>query len=216
MLAAAGLAVAACGSVKMGAAALVGNSRISSASLAGQVANLSAAYRADTHKGTKPQRTESQKPQQVLTWMLLFRIYDRLAERHGIEVTPAQVQHQLAGLAKEAKQSGLSTDEYVSAAGALPPDLVPDLGRYFAIVTAFEGRLDGGKAPTGSARQKALEARVSHAACLAAKSLDIQVNPQFGRFDYTSYSVVTAPYTLAAEPSASASPSSAVRTTPPC
>ena len=43
----AGLAVSACGSVKMGAAAITGPERISSSTLTDQVANLRAAYRVD-------------------------------------------------------------------------------------------------------------------------------------------------------------------------
>jgi hypothetical protein len=215
-----GLAVAACGSIKMGAAAITGQQRISSATLTDQVANLNTAYQTDTRKGIKPQRAVAQMPQQVLTWLITFQIYDELAAQHGISVTPAAVQSQLTALAAQAKQQKVSTATYVSAAGAVPPDLVPQISRYFAILTAFQRRLDGGKAPTAQARQQALQNRIAHAQCLAAKNLGITVNPQYGEFDYTTFSVVSAPSQLAAAPapsaSASASASAKPRLTPPC
>ncbi|HUZ23482.1 MAG TPA: SurA N-terminal domain-containing protein [Streptosporangiaceae bacterium] len=215
---ASGLAVAACGSIKMGAAAITGQQRISSATLSDQVASLTTAYQADNRKGIKPQRAVTQMPQQVLTWLITFRIYDELAAQHGISVTPAAVQSQLNALAAQARQQKVSTATYVSAAGAVPPDLVPQIGRYFAILSAFQRRLDGGKPPTAPARQQALQNRISHAQCLAAKNLGITVNPQFGQFDYTTFSVVPAPSQLAASPSPSpsASASAKPRLTPPC
>ena len=211
-----GLTVAACGSVKLGAAAITSQQRISSATLTDQVANLNAAYQADTRKGVKPQRAVAQAPQQVLTWLITFQIYDKLAAQHGISITPADVQSQLTALAAQAKQEKVSIATYISAAGAVPPDLEPQIGRYFAILSAFQNRLDGGKTPTAQARQQALQSRISHAQCLAAKKLEIMVNPQYGEFDYSSFSVVPAPSQLAAAPSPSPSASAKPRLKPPC
>jgi hypothetical protein len=211
----AGLAVSACGTVKMGAAAITGQQRISTSTLTNQVANLSAAYQADKAKGIKPQRAISQKTQQVLTWLILFRIYDKIAAQHGINVTPAQASKQLSGLSSQAAQSKVTLAEYVSAAGALPPDLLPQLGQYFAILSALEGKIDGGKPPTSTAEQSKVQAGVSHAQCLASKSLGVQVNPQWGVFDYATYAVVAAPPTLAANPTPAASSKPPVLH-PPC
>jgi len=217
-----GLAVTACSSLQLGAAAVTGQSRITSATLTSQVANLNAAYRTDKGKGISPQRTRGQEPQQVLTWLLTFQIFDKLADQHGISVSSAQVQHQLAGLKAQAAQQKLNVEDYVSAAGAVPPDLVPQIGRYFAILQAFENRLDGGKQPTAQAAQSRLQARVTHAQCLAAKDLNINVNPQYGAFDYGTYSVVPATSKLAASSSISAKPTPSAsatakpRLTPPC
>jgi hypothetical protein len=217
-LVAGGLAVSACGSLKLGAAATTSGDRVTSATLTNEVANLNAAYKADKKKGVKPQRATGQATQQVLTWLLTFQIYDKLAAQHGINVTPADVQHQLTGLGTQAKQQKLTTAMYVSAAGAVPPDLLPQIGRYFAILSAFENRLDGGKAPTAQAGQQQLQTRIAHAQCLAAKNLAIKVNPQYGEFDYGTYSVVPAPSKLAAAPAAAPSPSASAkpRLTPPC
>lgn len=211
----AGLALSACSTTKLGAAAIAGNNRITTGNLTAQVANLNAAYKTDQAKGVKPQRPTGQESQQVLTWLLTFRIYDKLAAQRGISVTNAQAQRQLDMLASQAKQNKVNLAEFVSAGGALPPDLVPQLGQYFAILSVLEGQLDGGKAPTTQSGQAGLENQVTHAQCLAAKSLSVQVNPQYGEFDYKTYSVVPAPSTLAADPSPSASASPAV-VHPPC
>ena len=218
-LLAGGLAVAGCGnSLQLGAAATTSQGRVTSASLTNHVANLTTAYAADKRKGITPQRGVTQVPQQVLTWLLTFRIVDKLAQQHGISVTPAQVQTQLKALASTAAQNKVSTDTYISAAGGVPPDLLPQLGRYFAILQAFESRLDGGKAPTAQAGQTALQTRVSHAQCLAAKHLGIRVNPQYGVFDYSNFTVVLTANKLAGpgSPSPSASASAKPRLTPPC
>jgi len=213
--AAACVAVSACGSVQMGAAALTGGNRISSATLTAEVANLKSAYQADQAKGVSPQRPTGQEAQQVLTWLITFRIYDKIAAQRDISVTPAQEAQQLSALSAAAKQSKVTVPEYVSAGGGLPPDLLPQLSRYFAILTALENRITGGKTPTTQAEQTHIQSVVVHDQCLASKSLDVTVNPQYGEFDYTSYSVVPAPPTLAANPNSKPS-ASTVKLTPPC
>jgi len=212
-LAVAGLAVSACGTVQLGAAAITGDSRITSAALTDQVANLAAAYQADRAKGVKPQRPAGQETQQVLSWLILFNIYDKVAEQQHIYVTPAEASKQLAGLSAQASQSKVSLADYVSAGGALPPDLVPQLGRYFAILSTLESRFNGGKVPTSASVQ--LQSQVAHAQCMAAKNLGVQVNPQFGVFDYRTYSVVPAVPKLAADPVPSPATSKPL-VNPPC
>jgi len=212
-LAVAGLAVSACGTVQLGAAAVTGDGRITSATLTDQVANLNTAYQANHAKGIKPQRPVGQAAQQVLTWLILFRIYDKIAEQQRIYVTPAEANKQLAGLTAQANQNKVTLPEFVSAAGALPPDLLPQLGQYFAILSTLEARFNGGKAPTSTSAQ--LQGQVAHAQCVAAKSLAVQVNPQFGVFDYRTYSVVPAAPKLAADPVPSPSASKPL-VNPPC
>ncbi len=216
-VAAACVAVSACGSVQMGAAAITGSTRITSATLTNEVANLNAAYQADEAKHISPQLPVGQETQQVLTWLITFQIYDRVAEQHGIHVTPAQVNTQLygkRGLSAAAAQSNVTLTEYVSAGGALPPDLLQEVGRYLAILSSLEYRITGGKGASTTAEKTKVTTAVEHDQCIASKSLGVRVNPQFGEFDYSTYSVVTAPPTLAANPSSSKAPT--VRLTPPC
>lgn len=214
-VAATGLAASACGTVHLGAAAITGNNRISSTNLTTQVANLNSAYKADAAKGIKPQRAVAQETQQVLTWLILFHVYDQIAARNNINVSSAQAQRQLAQLSTQAKSSKVSLTEFVSAGGALPPDLVPQLGQYLAILSSLEYRINGGKTPTTTAEQAKVQTAVAHDQCLASKDLGVTVNPQFGVWDYHSYSVVPAPPTLAAAPAPSPTATPAL-TKPPC
>jgi SurA N-terminal domain len=210
----ASLAVAACGTVRMGAAAIVGNQRVSSTTLSAEVSNLNAAYQADK-KQVQLQFPASEMPQEVLSWLVKFRIGNQLAQREGITVTPTDVAHELNMIATQLRQSGeTATLRQVAVANGLPPDQLNALGRYQAIQTKVLDRLDGGKSPSSTAGQQALENKLDRSLCLAAKSLDIQINPQYGALDYSDLSVVAAPTTLSKPQSGSSS--SKVELTPSC
>jgi hypothetical protein len=210
-----GLAVSACSSIQMGAAAFTGSNRISTGYLTAQVANLDSAYAADKAKGIKPQRPRGQEAQQVLTWLILFNVYDKMASQHGISVSSTQQQRALAAYAAQAQTNHLTLDQYWSAGAALPPDLLPRLGQAAAIQTELANQIDGGKSPTSSAGQAAVSAKLSRYQCLAAKDLGVKINPQYGEFDYTGFQVVPAPPTLAADPTPSPTSTKPVLT-PPC
>jgi hypothetical protein len=212
---AAGLAVSACSTTKMGAAAITGNGRITTGNLTAEVGNLNSAYAADRAKGVKPQRPASQEAQQVLTWLLLFKVYDKMASQHNISVTPAQAQQAKHTYETEASSQHLSLSEYWSAGAALPPDLLPQLYQAAAIGSALENKVDGGKTPKSSAGQSALASQLSHYQCLAAKDLNVDVNPQYGEYDFSDFNVVPAPPTLAADPTPSPTGTPPLLT-PPC
>jgi len=218
---AAGVALTACGPVKMGAAAVLNDQRISASTLAAQVANLNRGYQ--RYKATITlQYPVSQMPQQVLGWLIRFRVRDELAAAQGIRVTPAQVQHALAQLTSQAQGSpgGSSASlAQLAVANGLPPDELTALARYQAIQTVLVNRLDGGKLPTSNTALQALGKQFNSAECRAAKKLDITINPQYGRLDYAQYSIVPAPSTLSAtgsSPAPAASPSAKPQLTPAC
>jgi hypothetical protein len=196
--AAAALAVlTACGGpVQMGAAAVTGNGTISAATLSAQVANLTAAYRA-SHGRVSYQFPASRAPQQVLSWLVRFQVRDQLAARRGVTVTPAQAQRALAAARSQASQSGVDLTD-LAVANGLPPDLLPALGRYQAIESAVVRQLDGGRMPTSQSGLQALGREFSREQCLAAKSLGIRINPQFGQLNYAQLAVVPAASTLSA------------------
>lgn len=210
-----GLAVCGCSTTQLGAAAVTGTSRITVSTLTTEVASLNTAYAADKAKRISPQRPVGQEVQQVLSWLILFQVYDQMAARQHISVTVADAQHAETLYRGQARQSNVSLDQYWSAGGALPPDLLPDLYRAGAIESALITKLSGGKPATSNAEQTVIQQEFSHQQCLAAKSLGITVNPQYGEYDYNRYSVVPAPSSLAADPTPSPSPSS-VRLSPPC
>jgi len=216
---AAALALSACGTVRLGAAAVTNSSRIPTATLTAEVSNLDAAYKADKAK-VQLQFPASQMPQEVLSWLLRFRVRETMAERNNLTITRSQVQQALASAAAQAKQSGVTLTE-LAVANGVPPDQLPELGRYVAIQNQLLNRLDGGKLPTASGALQTLGNQFNKSQCRAAKSMGIKVNPQFGQLDYSQVSVVAVPNKLAAgpgtaSPSPSASATSSPQLTPAC
>jgi hypothetical protein len=209
-----GLAVAACGTVHMGAAAIVGDQRVSSSNLNNEVSNLNAGYQKYRGK-IQLQYSKAQMPQQVLGWIVRFDVRNRLAQREGITVTSTETQQALSSIEASIKSEGESAPlPAVAVANGLPPDMLTQLGQYQAIETKLLDRLDGGKLPSASSAQTALEDEFNKSQCLAAKSLDIQINPQFGELNYSDYSVVSAPTTLSQTQKPAAA--SKVTRNPPC
>ncbi len=208
---AAALALSACGSVRLGAAAVTHTSRVPTATVTAEVGNLDAAYKADKAK-VQLQFPASQMPQQVLSWLLRFQVRDKMAERYHLTITRGEVQQALASAAAQARQSKVTLTE-LAVANGVPPDQLPELGRYVAIQNQLLNRLDGGNLPTASGALQALGNQFNKSQCRAAKSMGIQVNPQFGQLDYGQVSVVAAPNKLAAAPG-TASPSPTASATP--
>jgi hypothetical protein len=211
------LALAGCGTVRLGAAAVTNTDRISSATVAAQVSNLNQAHQADKAK-VQLQFPAARTPQVVLSWLLRFKVREQMARRYGISVTDQQVQAALAQATAQAKQSGVTLAD-LAVANGVPPDQIGELGRYIAIQNAVLARLDGGQLPTAQASLAQLGVQFNTSQCRAAKSLGIQVNPQFGELDYGQISVVPARGQLAAvpgPPSPSPTGTAAPQTTPHC
>lgn len=192
------LMLSACGSVKLGAAAVSNDQRISTATVTAEVNNLNQAYQADKAK-IQLQFHASQMPQEVLSWLLRFQVREQMANRYGITVSQTDVQKALDSISAQAKQSGVTARE-LAVANGIPPDQMNELGRYVAIQDAVLNRLDGGKLPTANAALQTLSIKFNTSQCVAAKSLGIQVNPQYGALDYGSIGVVAAPNKLSALP----------------
>ncbi len=97
----------------------------------------------------------------------------------------------------------------ILAHAGIPPNMSAELGRYEAIETQFAERANGGTLPTASAAQAAVNTKLERAQCTAAKNLKIQINPQFGRLNYTQYQVVTVPGTVSRAGGSAQAPSAA-------
>jgi len=214
----AGLLVTGCSPVKMGAAAITGDQRITIATLSTEVTNLSQAVK--MYPGTV-QLSPQQETQETLTWLIRFQINEELARQAGITVTPAQEEAALAQIYAAAKAQaeaqGLSnvTLNLILAANGVPPDLANEVGRYQAIQTQFVRQANGGTLPTTTPAQTAATAKLQQAQCVAAKNLNIKVNPQFGQLNYTQFQVVSAPNPVAAPPGP-AKPTPTAGLTPAC
>ncbi len=98
----AGLLLAGCSPVKMGAAAVVGNQRITMATLDTEVTNLSQA--AQQYR-TLVQLTAAQETQDTLSWLVRFKINEELAKQAGITVSSSQAQNALAQVYASVKAS---------------------------------------------------------------------------------------------------------------
>lgn len=205
-------ALAACGPVRMGSAAILGNERITSTTLSDQVANLQQAYQANKSK-IQLQFPLAQAPQEVLAWLVRFRVRDEMATRNHVKVSSGQSERALASIAAQAGPSGIKN---LAVANGLPPDLLPDLGRYEAIQNALVARMDGGTLPKSTAAQQALGAALALRQCRAAKAMNIMVNPRFGQLDYSQLSIIPAATALSAPVTPSPSPSTRPALKPPC
>ena len=204
----------ACGTVQTGQAAITGDEGISTATLTNEVNNLEAAYRA-SNGAVQLQFPLSQAPRQVLSWLVRFRIREQMAVRNGITVTRADSQRARASIEAQARQSHVSLAN-LAVANGLPPDLLPELGRYQAIQAALIRKLDGGTLPTNQSALQALSQQFNAFQCHAAKSLAIKVNPQFGRLDYGQLSIIPAESRLSAPQGGEPTPSPKPQLTPQC
>jgi hypothetical protein len=195
--AAAGLAVAGCSvaPLKMGAAAIVGNNAISVASLTNETFQLESTGK--SYPGVY-KLTSQQATQDTLSWLIRFRINDQLASQADLSVSQGAAQAAFNAVYDETKseaaQSGisnLSVQEFLVANG-IPPNQQTELGQYLAINNAFVDAANGGTPPTSETSPAVT--KLTRATCLAAKSLNISVNPQYGVLNYTnSYTVVNTP-----------------------
>ena len=197
----AGLVVTACSSspVKFGSAAIVGDQRITLATLDTEVNNLSQAV--ERYKSTV-QLSQEQQTQQTLTWLVRFKVNEELARRAGITVSTAQAQQSLATIYAAAKSNAESQGipnpslDLILAANGIPPNLAEEVGRYQAIDDQFAKQANGGQEPTSTSAQTATTTKLTKARCEAAKSLNIQINPQFGQLNYDQLAIVAAPGTV--------------------
>jgi len=204
--------LAACSPVQVGSAAIVGDQRITVSSLDTQVSNLKTA--AKPYASTM-QLTTADYPAAVLSWLIRFEVMDQVAASNGITVTKAQSQAALSSLAPLAAQNGLSSASQLLIENGVPPQLFPQVGRWDAQETAYGLKVNGGKEPTSQDEADKVTNAVNKAQCTAAKSLNIQVSPQFGRLDYTRFSVVPAADTLS-RPAGTPTPASTQGLTPAC
>ena len=205
-------ALAACGPLQMGSAAIMGDQRTSVTALSDKVANLKQWYQAHRSK-IQLQYPLSQAPQEVLAWLVRFRVRDEMATRNHVKVSTGQSERALNAIAAQAGATGIKN---LAVANGLPPDLLPDLGRYEAIQNALVARMDGGTLPKSTAAQQRLGAALTLRQCRAAKALNIMVNPRFGQVDYSQLSIIPAATALSAPVTPSPSPSTRPALKPPC
>jgi hypothetical protein len=208
--------LAACSPVKLGSAAIVGDQRITVSSLDTQVSDLQTAA---APYGSQVQLTTSEMPAAVLGWLIRFAIQDQVTASAGITLTQQQVQAGVASInsqaASAASSNGFSSAEAVLLSAGVSPQMLTALGQYQAQEIAYAEKVNGGRLPSTTAEDNTVTAALTKAQCTAAKSLNIQVNPQFGRLDYSQYTVVPVADMLS-RPAGTPSPASTTGLTPAC
>jgi hypothetical protein len=204
--------LAACSPVQVGSAAIVGDQRITVSSLDTQVSNLKTAAKP---YASSMQLTTADYPAAVLSWLIRFEVMDQVAASNGITVTEAQSQAGLSSLSSLAQQNGFSGTSQLLIENGVPPQLFSQVGRWDAQETAYGLKVNGGKEPSSTTEQNTVQTAVTKAQCTAAKSLNIQISPQFGRLDYTQFSVVPAADRLS-KPAGTPTPASTEGLTPAC
>jgi len=134
-------------------------------------------------------------------------INDELARQNGITVSTAQAQSALDAIYKQAKEGAQAQGipnaslDLILVANGIPPNQREEVGRYQAIDDAFLKQANGGTTPaSGSPAGNAAAAKLTKARCLAAKDLNIKVNPQFGQLNYNQIAIVTAPSSVSRPP----------------
>ncbi len=177
----------ACGQVQMGAAAILGTQRVSTATLSDDVTSLNNVYTANPSLQGQVQYKPADMPRLVLMWLVRFRIIDSIAQRNGVQVTPAEAQQGLVTAAAQIEQQTGSavTPAQFAVFNALPPGLTDQYGRYEATIEKLAVQFTGAKNASSltTAQQQQFSARITAEVAAAAKRLDIKINPQFGQLD---------------------------------
>lgn len=179
--------LAACSSVQMGAAAIVGNQRITQTSLDSEVSNLQQAV---SQYGLTSQVTAADLPKDVLTWLVRFHVTDRAAQDAGVAVNQEEIQGTVNAFDSQERQSAASQGAtypgliQLLVLNGLPPDQEPAFGKWLAEQTVLTAQANGGTQPTTQAEATAAARQLNLASCKAAKALNIRVNPQYGQLSY--------------------------------
>lgn len=194
------IAVAGCGSgpVQMGAAATVGSQRITTATVSDDVAALNKTYRANPAVAGQLQYKPAQMPQLVLTWLVRFQILDDVAHTKRIQVTPGDSQRGVAAASQIFQQQtgqNISPNE-LALANAVPPSLLPQFGRFEAILSKLTLLYTGGRQPSSQQQQQAesqiVNQRLTADVGSATKNLKVKINPRYGRLNTSQLTIDSA------------------------
>jgi hypothetical protein len=177
------------GPVRAGAAALVGDDRITVAALDRAVRDWQREFRADAV--ANQMRADPRDPDQqvaaetlsesdmrgALDVMVKFRVADEVARRGGIRVSEGQVDQTVAALDR---QGGARS---VTLANGLPARYTRDLARYLTVQDQLATRLGADPANPQNPRNQQAVRGVVDAFVRTAGGMEIKINPRFGSFD---------------------------------
>lgn len=183
-------ALTACGPVKMGAAATVGDDRVTTSQLDRTVAQWQDEFAKNPRAGLLQQQAQQQgqrvpydpdSPHRSALYQLLdFKVWDEVARQQGVTVTQGDIDRLLGSL------GGQSNVAASVLASDLPVRYTPDLARVavvqrellqrYGLTPNAQGQID-----PGTQQRAARQLQAAYTA--AASKLKITINPRFGAFD---------------------------------
>ncbi|MFC5181912.1 SurA N-terminal domain-containing protein [Actinomadura harenae] len=184
-----------CGQVKAGAAALVGDDRISVNTLDRTVREWKPQFQADPQAGAT--RGESSDQQQMgtdvasesdiratLASLVFLRVGDRAAKNYGVSPTGGDVDQAIALMDQSPNSNAVST----TLAAGLPKERVRDVARFNAIQLLLMDRFGWDHNPSSPTAQQSMQL-FDRALGDAARELKVSINPRFGVFDPTKVTI---------------------------
>jgi hypothetical protein len=182
-------ALTACQPVKVGSAAIVGDDRITTATLEATVRDWDREFKRNDlanqirqGMGEQPQSEQQldivseSRVRGALNLLVSFRIADELAKAEGMTVNEAQIDQTISTL------GGRQRVEAGTLADGLPVSRMRDYMRYIVIQDSLYRRQGGTSDPQAPQSQLARQYLVQ-AFARTAQRLDVKINPRYGVFE---------------------------------
>jgi hypothetical protein len=185
-VAAAALLLTGCSNQQPGAAATLGDTRISEQTLSAEVQAVLVA------KGQPATSVDETLPPQMLGRLITIELIDELARREGIVVTQGQIDEQVANYVGQAGDQAAVEKLFIEQGVA--PSQIESIVRLNLQAQALGIALD----PKGSAEEQGQA--VVEAVVALSTELDTTVSPRFGTWDAATISVGPTPDDLSAPP----------------
>lgn len=183
------LALAGCGTAQAGAAATVGDTRITDTALTTEVQAVLAA------KGQPLDTEDASLVSQILGRMITMELVDRLAVREGVEITQGQIDEVIANYTGQV--GSIEQVEEIFLQENVAPSQIESL----ITLQAQAQELGIALNPSGSAEEQGTA--VFEAASLLSVELDTAVSPRYGTWDAATLSLGSVPNDLSTLPIAS-------------
>ena len=158
----------------LGAAAVVDGRRISSTELNTAVKQWEQAYTAHPLPVDQLQLTDQTSvPRSVLSRLVAFKLSTVAAQRQGVRVSDGQVDNTIA-------KTGETQVRGVAVTMGVPPQRDRDLVRFILEGQGIQAQLQPLLKGTG----KSMSVAMNNVLSSTARSVRVDVNPRYGKFDY--------------------------------
>lgn len=177
-----GLAVTllgACTPAKLGAAAMVGDQRISTTELTTAVKQWQQAYTANPLPADQLQLLDTGSiPRSVLYNLVVYKLTDVAAQRQGVRISDGAIDNAMASVPADRLRSQ-------AVILGIPPQRTRDFVRFELEKQGIAKQLQ----PMVSGGGNAVNMALANVVKSTAKSIRIDVNPRYGQFDYRQLAI---------------------------